>query len=185
LIRRREGLQVVQKRRKKRVLGQTTPELYNRDDQKVIPAESVYGVLEVKQELDKANVGYAGEKVASVRALHRTSADITHAGGKHGPVEPKHILGGILATTSGWNPPLGDAFEASIRERPADERIDLGCCVAAGGFDVDYEETSLTIEKSAAKNALAFFFIRLLRKLQQIGTVPAIDYDAYLRGIEK
>ncbi len=59
---------------------------------KYIPAESVYAVLEVKQTLSPANVRYAGEKVASVRRLHRTSATIMqpHLGGGRVPPGP-HI----------------------------------------------------------------------------------------------
>jgi hypothetical protein len=162
---------------------QYTPELYNSDGQRVIPAESVYAVLEVKQSLDKGNVEYAGQKAASVRALHRTSVDITHAGGKHLPIEPKHILGGILTTTSGWNPAFGDPFVASLQECADLETIDIGCCTDAGGFVVGNHNGDGAIEHSPPELALAFFFLRLLQELQQIGTVPAMDYSAYLEAM--
>lgn len=161
---------------------QYTPELYNSDGQRVIPAESVYAVLEVKQTLEKGKIEYAGQKAASVRALHRTSVDITHAGGKHSPVEPKHILGGILTTVSGWSPAFGDPFVKSLQERAALETIDIGCCTEAGGFVVANHNGDVAIEHSSPELALAFFFLRLLQELQQIGTVPAMDYSAYLEG---
>ena len=37
-----------------------------------VPAESVYAVIEVKQDLTKANLDYAGGKAESVRKLKRT-----------------------------------------------------------------------------------------------------------------
>jgi len=82
---------------------QYSPELYNVAGQKIIPAEGVYAVFEVKPVLDRANVEYAGRKVASVRALSRTSAPIIHAGGEQEARALTPILGGILATEPGWN----------------------------------------------------------------------------------
>ena len=46
-----------------------------------VPAESVYGVFEVKPTLDSKTVRYAGQKVASVRYLKRTSAPVPYVGG--------------------------------------------------------------------------------------------------------
>ncbi len=163
---------------------QYTPELYNVEGQKVIPAEGLYAVLEVKQTLDKGNIEYAGGKVASVRALHRTSARIVHAGGEHEPRPLTPILGGILATEGGWNPPFGDPFVASLKERTQEERLDIGCVVDAGGFEALYGNNGLETRISSPEHALAFFFLRLLHRLQRIGTVPAIDYDNYIAAFE-
>jgi len=58
-----------------------------------IPAESVYAVLEVKQDLTKSQIEYAGNKIASVRRLRRTSAEFVHATGRS-RTTPKPILGG-------------------------------------------------------------------------------------------
>ena len=75
---------------------------------------------------------YAGQKVASVRRLQRTSAAIIHAGGEHEARPLTPIIGGILATDPGWTPPFGDAFAASLRNSALDERLDIGCVAAAG-----------------------------------------------------
>ncbi len=163
---------------------QYTPELYNQDAQKVIPAEGVYATLEVKQTLDKGNVEYAGGKVSSVRQLNRTSAQIIHAGGEHEPRPLTPILGGILATESGWHPPFGSSFETSLNERTVEERLDIGCVIDAGGFEAIYDDSGLKTRISSQEHALAFFFLRLLHRLQRIGTVPAIDYDIYLKSFE-
>ena len=164
---------------------QYTPELYNVAGQKVIPAEGVYAVLEVKQTLDKGNIEYAGGKISSVRNLNRTSAPIVHAGGEHEARPLTPILGGILATESNWNPPFGDPFAASLSERSSEQRLDIGCVVNAGGFEALYDDDGLKTRTSSPEHALAFFFLRLLNRLQRIGTVPAIDYDVYLMAFEQ
>ncbi|MEJ8568851.1 DUF6602 domain-containing protein [Elongatibacter sediminis] len=159
---------------------QYTPELYNVAGQKLIPSEGVYAVLEVKQTLDKGNVEYAGGKISSVRRLNRTSVEVVHAGGEYAPRPNPPILGGILATQSEWNPPLGEAFHNCLAERPEEEKLNFGCVLDAGGFEVSYDGDELKTQISSREHALAFFFLRLLRSLQRIGTVPALDYDAYL-----
>lgn len=164
---------------------QYTPELYNVDGQRVIPAEGVYAVLEVKPELDRGNVIYASDKIASVRRLQRTSAPIVHAGGEHNARELTPIIGGILTTTSGWTPPFGNAFAKSIKDLTDDFLVDLGCIAMAGAFETTRSTEGTNIETSGQDFALAFFFLRLLRRLQRLGTVPAIDYNTYLATIDK
>jgi hypothetical protein len=55
---------------------QYSPFIFNYEGQTIIPAESVYAVFEAKQTANAALIGYAQEKVASVRRLHRTSLPI-------------------------------------------------------------------------------------------------------------
>ncbi len=85
-----------------------SPLLFHHATTCYIPAEAVYAVLEVKPELSKTMVDYAGAKAASVRRLHRTSAGITHAGGEYPPNHRTlpRILAGILTTSSGWVDPV-------------------------------------------------------------------------------
>ena len=164
---------------------QYTPELYNVAGQKIIPAEGIYAVLEVKPVLDRANMKYAGQKAASVRALTRTSSPIVHAGGEHEARAPTPILGGILTTEPGWSAPFGDAFTASLGKASPDERLEIGCVATAGAFEAIYDEKGVAVRTSVPDYALAFFFLRLLHRLQRIGTVPALDYDAYLKAFEQ
>ena len=72
---------------------------------------------------------------------------------------------------------------ASLQERADFETIDIGCCTDAGGFVVGNHNGDGAIEHSSPELALAFFFLRLLQELQQIGTVPAMDYSAYLEAM--
>ena len=63
---------------------------------------------------------------------------------------------------------------------PQDERLDLGCIVRGGGFEVRYRRAgSSLLEISEPNIALGYFQLRLLSRLQKLGTVPAIDVDAY------
>jgi hypothetical protein len=143
-----------------------------------VPAESVYAVFECKPSLDKAYVGYAGDKAASVRALHRTSAPIVHAGGTIAtPKPPPQILAGLLTTRSDWSPAFGKSFTEQL-VTVGDRRLDLGCVVAEGAWEVPADPIiAVTIAKQ--ERGLVFFAMRLLARLQQIGTIPAMDYDAW------
>lgn len=165
---------------------QYSPFLFNQDGAVYVPAESVYGVIEVKQSLCKDYLEYAGAKAASVRRLHRTSAPIPHAGGVYPPKPHSSILAGIVTIDSSWNPPLGDAFFSTISSLKADEHLDLGCALQCGSFDVLYSETDKpTLEISHQEEALIFFFLRLLSRLQQLATVPMIDINEYSKSLDK
>ncbi len=147
------------------------------------PAESVYAVFEVKQDLDKGTIEYAGTKVASVRALERTSAPIPHAGGVYEPKEPHHILGGLLTLGSSWSPCVGEPFEAALRDAAPEERLDLGCSLTCGSFELTEDGEGTHIETCEEATALIFFALRLFRRLQPMGSVGAIDINRYGHGI--
>ena len=146
-----------------------------------IPAESVYAVFEVRQELDKENLEYAADKVASVRRLLRTSVPVPHAGGTYDPVLPKLIIGGLLGRCSAWNPPFGIPFENCLAGLSDDRAIDIGCLVEHGSFAT--HRSGSGVESTAADVALIHFVMTLLRRLQVAGTAPAIDYDEYLKAV--
>lgn len=156
---------------------QYTPFLLNHDDAVYIPAEGVYGIFEVKQTLEKDTVAYAGEKAASVRTLLRTSAPITHAGGTFTPRSPIPILAGLLCTDSRWQQPESH-LPAVLGKVAAEERLDLLCALGTGTYECTYEK-GVSVTTAPADAALITFFLRLLARLQGIGTVPAMDYSAY------
>lgn len=149
-----------------------------------IPAESVYGVFEVKPELSRDHILYAGKKAASVRALHRTSIPIVHAGGTFAPRQPFGILAGILAKKSGWSPPFGEPLMSALAELDTSARIDLGATATDGAFEVSYESGEPELLTSDAEAGLMFFLSHLYTRLQQLGTVTAIDLAAYARPLE-
>jgi hypothetical protein len=163
---------------------QYSPFLFNQDSCTYMPAESVYAVFEVKPALDAQTVAYAGNKVASVRKLNRTSAVITHAGGKFEPRALPPITGGILTLDSAWNPAIGEPLNKALSALIPEAQLDLGCVLKHGSFQANYEKGKLaSIEQSKNDTCLMFFFIRLLARLQSVGTVPAIDFDQYGKNL--
>lgn len=164
---------------------QYSPFVFNQDGAIYIPAESVYAVFEIKQELDKPNYVYASKKIKSVRLLNRTSAPIVQAGGRIDvPRPPFQIIGGILTLTTSWVDTFGDAFQNCISEFDENSRIDMGCCLEKGSFVIKYETETYSFETSSVDESLIYFFLKLLTKLQEMGTVPALDIHAYGRSLD-
>jgi len=156
-----------------------------------VPVESVYAVFEVKPTLTAPHLEYAQNKIASVRNLTRTSAPIIHAGGKYLAADPagKHIIGGILATRSGW---ARESTIAKLEEHlPLSGQpgsIDIGIALDTVAFDHtpnldagDDEAEAKHPQRTYSEhgNQLIHFAIRLFRQLQVIGTVLALDLRAY------
>lgn len=185
--------------------GLYTPFIFNQDGHLYIPAESVYAVFEVKQKINKRNVIYTAEKVASVRRLKRTSTSMVASGKDVGPRHLTKIVGGILATENSIST---ETLEEHLRGLTGPENgigtLDLGCC-GNTSFYVEYKETepvgvkdeceyieelykNREIEKkvkfSEKDLSLFTFFFQLVNSLKTIGTVPAIDVNAYLKAID-
>lgn len=162
---------------------QYSPVIMDRGGVQYIPAESVYAVFEVKPDLTLTYVRYAGEKVASVRRLKRTSARVVHAGGEIAtPKPPFRVLGGILTTSSGWVGPLGEPLRSALHELSEDEQLDLGCTLESGAFEARWDASTLSgLDAVDQDEALLWFYFRLLHRLSALGTVPAIDFNAYAK----
>lgn len=159
------------------------PLFFEAGGHRYIPAESVYAVFEIKQDLNRENLLYAGAKAASVRALRRTSVPIVHAGGTFKPRQPFEILAGVLTRESGWSPPFGDPLRDALAELDEPAQIDLGATAGDGAFEVDYDRAEPKLVVSEAEGGLMFFFTHLYTRLQQLGTVTAIDLAAYARAL--
>jgi hypothetical protein len=157
---------------------QYTPLIFNQDGAKVIPAESVYAVFEAKQTIDSAQVDYAAKKIASVRALHRTSLPIPSAGGMQPAKEPSHIIGGLLTFESDWKPPLGDSLKRALVVADGVAPLDLGCVAAHGIFFREQQGGTVIVPSGRAATA---FLLELIARLQAVATVPMIDIRAYAR----
>ncbi|MDA0352851.1 MAG: hypothetical protein O3A10_11650 [Chloroflexi bacterium] len=155
---------------------QYTPMLLELGDTKVLFAESVYAVLEVKQEISKTTIGEAAAKAASVRNLVRTAAPIPHAGGVEVPRPHFDILAGIVATASSWTPPMGEAFRTALNELTLPGALDIGCVAHDGAFSKVDDGPIKFVDRT---HALAFFALRLTAALQRVATVPAIEFGEY------
>ena len=153
-----------------------SPFIFNKDDIKFIPAESVYCVFEVKQVLDKSTIDYAVDKASSVNCLFRTSAKIKHAGGTYEATEPFRILCGILTTSTGWSEGLAST---AFKELMSTRLIDFGCSIDDRSFSVEDEKLKVSLKDES----LIFFFLKLLDRISKMGTVPAISIEAYAKAI--
>ena len=191
-----------------------TPFIFSQNGFHYIPAEGVYAVFEVKPDI-KGTVNkidyiqYAAEKIESVRKLERTSVAMISSGA---PVKARpltKIVGGILASTNTYSHNNNNTIENKLKKHTGLKSIDFGCIADYGSFFVDYEgeeDLDLREEKdfkkryndyynnrmvkeirfSKSENSLVTFFMQLTRYLQQaIGTVPAINLQAYLDKIDE
>ena len=185
-----------------------TPFIFKQDGFMYIPAESVYAVFEVKQDV-KGYIDYAAQKVESVRKLKRTSIEMV-ASGTRIPARPlTKIVGGILTTTSSYSG--HDTVKKQLKDLKGYQTLDIGCLCDAGSFYVDYEEKipgGINPTESIKNNrkyieqvyasrevrkikfsdkdvSLFTFFLQLVSYLKSIGTVPAIDINEYLKAIDE
>lgn len=187
-----------------------TPFVFKQNGIFYIPAEGVYAVFEVKPDLDKGNIIYAGDKIESVRKLFRTTTKIIDRGKPYNPRALTKILGGILTIETLIK---DSTIETHLKSLKGLKSIDIGCAVKNKSFYVNYikddsifdidRDANLTFEKhndlflefynkrkvkniefSKKDNSLVTFFLQLTRYLQQsIGTVAAIDLSEYAKAI--
>ena len=148
-----------------------------------IPAEAIYAVFEVKQEMNKRFMDYAGTKIASVRKLHRTSVPIAHAGGTYAPKPPTAILGGLLTTRNGWADLEGEAAVNAVLSLTGDRTVNIGCALRSLSFNRP-DDPAENIEYSESDTTLLFFLFRLFNRLQALGTVAAVDIGAYMNRLD-
>lgn len=165
---------------------QYSPFLFNQANQRYVPAESVYAVLEVKQDLSRQHVLYAANKAASVRRLHRTSASIPYAKGAYTARQLPSIVAGILTYESSWTPTLGEPLKQALSELDTDHQLNIGCALVHGTFEARYhEDKGVDITVIDGPRSLVQLLMRLLKQLQALATAPAIDYEAYLDRFQR
>lgn len=172
--------------------AQYTYFVFHHENTILVPVESVYAVFEVKQNLKKEHIEYAGAKAQSVRKLIRSSAPIKHAGGTYPPKALHEILAGLLTTNSEWvvnN--IHDHVAENIYKLEHSKHLDFVCSVSDSTFVIDnnvfveeYEEgRKASIKYSDKSESLVFLLLNLLQKLQDIGTVPAIEFSKYGKAL--
>jgi hypothetical protein len=186
-----------------------TPFIFSQNGFHYIPAEGVYAVFEVKPDIqgnvgDKSYIEYAAEKIESVRILNRTSTNMINSGKKLEPRGLTKIIGGILTSTNSFTHDNNNTIKKHLKSQIGLKGIDIGCIADYGFFYVDYNGEENDTEKdfnnrilnyyndrninkitfSNSENSLVSFFLQLTRYLQQaIGTIPAIDLNAYSKTI--
>ncbi len=177
-----------------------SPKIFENNGQKYIPAESVYAVFEVKQDLSKEQLIYCKNKINSVKSLIRTSAPINtirgYEIGKPAPI----IIGGLLTYKSSWA--VGNVEEnlkKNISEitKSKNEEIDFICCLSCYACEIKHNAeiskfydkpiylANFNIITDKENSPLIFTYFKLLRMLQDLGNVPAIEYSKYgINGID-
>ncbi|HEU5377856.1 MAG TPA: DUF6602 domain-containing protein [Ktedonobacteraceae bacterium] len=147
-----------------------------------VPAESVYAVFEVKQELNREHIKYAGQKAASIRRRFRTEANF---GWIQGITKKKDLfvpLAGLLTVDSEWKPAFGDPFYRALGSLSEEEYLDLGCTLNQGSWDLENHADPKSAQLSVPDAALISFCMHFLTRLQKLGSVGGIDYSEYERS---
>lgn len=176
-----------------------TPFIFNQNGFKYIPAEGVYAVFEVKPTMTKEYIEYAGEKIESVRSLKRTSTKMINSGKVYPPRNLTKIIGGLLCSTSDIK--KEETISKHLSSLKGFKSLDMICAADFGSIMVEYtgtiiDDRELAYEEyydrrnlnkiviSHPEHSLVSFFLQLSHLLQQrIGTIPAIDFQAYMRVI--
>ncbi len=173
---------------------QYSPLWFQAGASRIVPVESIYAVFEVKPEVNHEYMEYAAKKAASVRRLTRTSAKIVDIHGTHeGPkLEDRPILAGIVGLRCGWAEGLaGETGQSNLKLYTGESHLDLGLALVDAAFDQIPSTANLDmlaegLEYSPEGTQLIFFVMHLFRRLQAIGTAPAVDlavYEEALNGL--
>jgi hypothetical protein len=164
---------------------QYTPSILDQEGVLYIPAEGVYATIEVKQELNREYILYAGEKIKSVRVLRRTSATYIDGEKRCEKKKPKRTIGGLVCLKTKWKNGINnDALLSAMEQvKEPNSQIDLVCSLGFGSFTAEYSEKGIALHKSTSEAALVFFFFNLLKMLCDVGTVCAIEYDEYAKSL--
>ena len=134
-------------------------------------------VIQLK-DLSKEHLEYAINKIKSVKLLKRTSAPINTIRGYTIGGTP-NIIGGLLTLRSSW---VIDNKEENLKNninnltKASEEQIDFICCLSV---------FVCAIEHIPEQSEFHGTPIKLLRMLQDLGNIPAIEYDKYgIKGID-
>lgn len=153
--------------------------LVSNTGEKFIPAEAIYAIVEVKPNINKANIEYANKKIQSVKELKRSSRGMTCAGRRTPGRKLTHILGIILATNMDI---VND--KTIINHLTKNKNIDLGCAINGYSFtSIKKEDGSIEFEKTSAEESILGLFFNLNNELHEIGTVAAIDIRKYANAL--
>ena len=163
---------------------QYSPLIFRQDGVLYVPAESVYAVFDVKQDMRKPAIEQAAEKAESVRRLKRTSVPVRFVAGTYKPKALFEITAGILSLETWWADGVGQGLRKVLRDCTRAGFLNLGCAVREGSFEARPTKRGVEVRTSTAETALIFFFVRLLYRLQRVGTVPAMDIMKYAARLE-
>lgn len=154
-----------------------TPALFGKDKHLYVPAEAVYATFEVKQTIDAEDLKYAGDKVASLRALQRTSAPLNNPRGIKEAKDLFPIMGGLLGMNASWQDGLGSSFLQQFNQLAGDKALDMVLTAESGFCDRLTDDGAPVV--FAGQGSLMRGLFRLLRALRSKQTVAAIEWEKY------
>lgn len=177
-----------------------SPTIFEYNNEKYIPAESVYAVFEVKPVLNKDYLEYAIGKISSVKKLIRTSAPIRTIRGIEPGRPAQEIIGGILTYKSDWvENNIEKNLISHIGTMTSNKymQLDFICSLSSYACSIIHTPEissfhnkeiyipNFSIVNNGQNTPLIFTYFKLLRMLQNMGNAPAIDYAKYgISGIE-
>lgn len=162
-----------------------TPTFFSEYGVWYIPAEAVYAVFEIKQEVNKENILYSSNKVNSVRVLHRTSAPYVGDGKEKEPKPLINIIGGLFAhrMNSGWSTQIPTLNRLQPPASGGYKCLDSIITAERGSADYFRGYPVSKPDIYPPEGGLMGGILRLVRALQVQGTVPAIDWDEWLSKV--
>ncbi len=154
-----------------------TPTLLDQKSFAYVPAEAVYAVFEVKQDLSTPNLAYASDKAASVRRMMRTSVGYMNGDVQMKPKPLINIIAGIITLEATQALQTEKGLKKALLGYAGDGELNCGLAVKGCSFDT----FTGAITTSNQETALMHFLFRLLGRLQIVGTVPAVDWAEYAK----
>jgi hypothetical protein len=165
---------------------QYTPFILNKKGVIYVPVESVYAVFETKQDISKAQLEYAGDKVESVRVLNKTTAPVVDKG----VIKPApllfNVLGGFLCLDNTWADSINNSkpFSDCINSLTGLKTLNIGCVLNDVSFVESDNGTTKEYRFSTDDETLIYFFLKLVLELQKLGTVRPIDINKYIDQLD-
>ena len=170
-----------------------TPRIIPNEVSLFIPAEAVHAVFEVKQKVTLEHLKYAAKKAKSVRELHRTSVGYTGDGRSRQAKPSFHILGGLFASSMGWDKNFeNEGFYSALATAQKIEHLDFVFAADSGYADmVKTQERSKNRDTNQegvpmpikGPTGISYGLLRLLEELTRQGTVPAVDWSEYYKNL--
>ncbi len=177
-----------------------TPIFYEKDEQRVIPVECAYAVIEVKTTLNKKELENSFENMKSVRKLKKTAYTC-----KTGPIKHFHKIYGkeweiwpinyfIFAYESINLQTLSKQVRHIHKKEnlPLNSRIDTICVLNGGvicNLDINGQLSALPDEGSKlvyvnSENSLLLFYALIMHYMNQTELLPNFNFTDYLGNID-
>ena len=163
-----------------------TPMFFGEHGLSCVPAEAVYAVFEIKQEVNAKNIRYASEQARSVRDLRRTSSMYTGDGQRRDAKPLFPIIAGLMAhkiSGRGWTRQV--EVLNSLQSEKFLGVLDIVLTAENGSvnyFNVAFPEINPTINSN--EGGLMLGVLRLVQALQTQGTVPAVDWSDWISNFK-